>query len=123
MLLPATRQRTTVSVGDLRLAGGLLLAAAAARPLVPGELGIPCPLRTLTGIPCPLCGMTRSVTAAVHLRLGEAVAFNPAGVAAVVLAVVLLVAWRAGSVTVPVWAPPAAIALLWAWQVWRFPVG
>lgn len=117
----AQRQRTSVSLDDLRLAGGLMLAAAVVRPLVPGQPGLPCPLRTITGIPCPLCGMTRSVTATVHLRLGEAVALNPAGVAAVLVAVALLALRRVGSVALPVWAPPVAVALLWAWQLWRFP--
>lgn len=55
--LPAIAKRTPVPLGDLRRAGGLMLAAAAALPLVPGRPGLACPLRTLTGIPCPLCGM------------------------------------------------------------------
>lgn len=121
MPMPALRQRTTVSLGDLRVAGGLMLAAAAVGPLAGGHPGLPCPLRSFTGIPCPLCGMTRSVTATVHLRVAEAMALNPAGVAVVVLAIAALVLWRVGSVNVPAWVPPVAVALLWAWQLWRFP--
>lgn len=105
----------------MRVAGGLMLAAAVVRPLVPGSPGIPCPLHTVTGIPCPLCGMTRSVTAAMHLRLGDAVEYNPAGLVAVVVAVAVLLLRRIESVVVPAWTAPAAIALLWAWQLWRFP--
>lgn len=37
--------------------------------------GIPlpqtCQFRALTGIPCPGCGLTRSLTAAVHGRIGD----------------------------------------------------
>ena len=73
------RARSTVDLGDLRIAGSLLLAAAAALPVLPGPDGVPCPLRSLTGIPCPLCGMTTSVTAAVHLDPLTALAANPAG--------------------------------------------
>lgn len=115
------RTRTLVSLTDLRVAGGLMLAAAMVRPLVPTSSGIPCPLHTFTGVPCPLCGMTRSVTAAVHLRLGDAVAYNPAGLVAVAIAVAVLVFRRVDSVTVPAWSAPAALVLLWAWQLWRFP--
>ena len=120
--MPALRRCTIMSLSEMRMAGALMLVAAVARPLAPGQLGLPCPFRNVTGMPCPLCGMTRSVTAAVHLRVGEAVAFNPAGVVAVVVAMTLLVATRAPSISVPVWAPPVAVALLWAWQLWRFPL-
>ena len=38
-----------------------MLAAAAVLPALPGDPGLVCLLRTLTGVPCPLCGMTTSV--------------------------------------------------------------
>jgi len=99
-----------------------MLGAAAVLPMVPGRPGLPCPLRALTGIPCPLCGMTRSVTATVHLRVAEALAMNPAGVAAVAVAIALLVSRRVGTVTVPAWAAPMAVVVLWAWQLSHFPL-
>ena len=107
-----------VDLHDVRVAAGLMLAAAAARPLVPGEPGIPCPLRTLTGIPCPLCGMTTSVTAAVHLDLGAAVVASPAGPLLVLAAVAVLVS-RRREVAVPAWLPFAVLPLLWGWQLAR----
>jgi hypothetical protein len=76
----------------------------------------------LTGVPCPLCGMTTSVIGTVHLRLGDAVAATPAGIVATVLAVVLLVARRRTSVTVPSWLLPAVLALMWAYQLFRFSI-
>ena len=121
MDITGVRARTTVSLSDMRMAGGLMLAAAMVRPRIPSSAGIPCPLHTITGIPCPLCGMTRSVTAAVHLRLEDAVAYNPAGLVAVAVAVALLLLRRIDSVAVPVWTAPVAVGLLWAWQLWRFP--
>jgi hypothetical protein len=111
---------STVDLHDLRIAGGLLLAGAALVPLVPGPNGLPCPLRSLTGIPCPLCGMTTSVTAAVHLDLVAAVAANPAGVVAVLVAVAVLVFRRRGQVSVPMWAAPVALLLMEVWQLVRF---
>jgi len=113
---------SAVDLHDLRIAGGLLLAGAALIPLVPGPNGLPCPLRTLTGIPCPLCGMTTSVTAAVHLDLAAAVAANPAGVLAVVVAVALLVARGRRQVSLPMWSVPVALVLMELWQLVRFGV-
>lgn len=114
--------RSTVDLGDLRIAGGLMLAAAALVPLMPGPDGLPCPLRSLTGIPCPLCGMTTSVTAAVHLDPLGALVANPAGIVAVVVAVGLLLSRRRRRVSVPVWALPVGLVLMWIWQLARFDV-
>ncbi len=55
-----------------RWAGAAMLALGAALPHLPGNPGVPCPLRTLTGVPCPLCGMTTSVKAAMGGHLGAA---------------------------------------------------
>lgn len=82
---------TRIDPTDLRTAGGLMLLIALLRPLVPWEPGVLCPLRATTGVPCPLCGMTTSVTAAVHLDLPAALGANPAGLLAVGLATYLLV--------------------------------
>lgn len=110
----------TVDLRDLRIGGLLMLAAALALPALPGPDGLPCPLRSLTGIPCPLCGMTTSVTAAVHLDPLAALAANPAGVLAVVVAVGLLVFRRRREVDVPVWALVVGLAAMWSWELARF---
>lgn len=113
------RAHATVDLHDLRVAGTLMLAGAVLLPLLPGPDGIPCPLRSLTGIPCPLCGMTTSVTAAVHVDLIAALAATPAGVLAVIVAVGLLVYHRRQQVTVPGWALPVALIGMWIWQLVR----
>lgn len=112
--------RTAVDVRDVRVAGGLMLVAAAVRPMLPGNPGIPCPWRRLTGWPCPLCGMTTSVTACVHLHLGRAVAANPAGLLAVAVAVAALLAWRVQRVSMPAWIVPAGLGLLWVYQLFHY---
>jgi hypothetical protein len=99
-----------------------MLAAAALAPVLPGPDGVPCPLRSLTGVPCPLCGMTTSVTATVHLDLLAALAANPAGVLAVVVAVTLLAFRHRKAVTVPVWAFPTGLLIMWTWQLARLGV-
>ena len=112
--------RSTVDLHDLRIAGALLLAGAALIPLLPGPDGLPCPLRSLTGIPCPLCGMTTSVTAAVHLDPVAAAAANPAGLLAVLVAIGLLVFRGRRQVTLPMWSAPVALVVMELWQLARF---
>lgn len=114
------RATTTLDLRDLRVAGGVMLAAAALGPVLPGADGVACPLRTLTRMPCPLCGMTTSVTALVHLDPVAALAANPAGVLAVLVALGLLAVRSRRRLDVPVWALPAGLALMWIWQLVRF---
>ncbi|MDQ6797724.1 MAG: DUF2752 domain-containing protein [Actinomycetota bacterium] len=96
-----------------------MLVLAVVLPALPGHPGLLCPLRTLTGLPCPMCGMTTSVEATVHLRLGDALGANPAGVIAVAVAVILLVRRPA---TIPLWVPAlvAGLAAMWMFELHRF---
>lgn len=116
----AVRARLSIDLDALRIAGGLLIGAAALLPLLPGPDGVPCPLRSLTGIPCPFCGMTTSVIAAVHLDPLAGLGANPAGVVAVLAAVGLLVFQRRRHVTLPLWPAPLVIVLMELWQLARF---
>jgi hypothetical protein len=113
---------STIEVGsrDQRVAAAVMLGAAAASPLWASSFGVPCGLRSLTGIPCPLCGLTRSVCATVTGHVGDALALNPFGVVAVVVAIALVVTWRRGpTLRVPGWLPFAGLAVSWLWQIAR----
>jgi hypothetical protein len=112
--------RFSVDLHALRIAGGVLLGGAALAAVLPGPDGVPCPLRSLTGIPCPLCGMTTSVSAAVHLDPLGALVANPAGVIAVVVAVGLLVFRGRRRLSLPLWPVPLVLVLLQVWQLARF---
>src|SRR5437879_6489635 len=96
-----------------------MLVAALVLPVIPGHPHLICPLRTLTGVPCPLCGMTTSVEATVHLRLGDALAANPAGILAVAVAVLLLLR-RPPGVRLSLPLVLAALALMWVCELHRF---
>jgi Protein of unknown function (DUF2752) len=131
------RGRDSYTVPERLALLGLGVAAAAA--IFPAlhrttGIGLPCPLRTLTGVPCPGCGLT---TAAVDLVGGDvagAGAANPGifAIAAITVVVLPLVAGRVlGVLPVPApWSAPARrrtgrlvglVALAsWVWQLHRF---
>lgn len=112
----------TVALDGLRPLGAIMLAGALVQPFLPGSGGLPCPLRALTGVPCPLCGMTTSVVATVHGRIGDALAANPAGVLAVAFAVLLL-AWRGPKAwAIPAWVLPVVLGAMWMFELQRFSV-
>jgi len=108
-----------IDLRDARVAGAAMLVAGLALPALPGHPALACPLRTVTGVPCPLCGMTTSVEDTLHLHVGTALAANPAGIA-VVLAAAVLVLWRPAQASVPRFAPLAALAAMWLFELHRF---
>jgi hypothetical protein len=63
--------------------------------------------------------MTRSVIATMHLRLHDALAVNPAGVLAVIVAIALLVAPHPRPRSIPTWAAPLALGAVWSLQLLR----
>jgi hypothetical protein len=96
------------------LALGVLLAH------LPGDPGLPCPLRTTTGVPCPLCGMTTSVKATLRGDVHAALAANPFGILAVVTAILLLArpAWR--RLQLPAGVLMGGVLVSWLFQLHRF---
>lgn len=98
-----------------------MLGAGALLPILPSHPGIACPLRAVTGVPCPLCGMTTSVEETVRLDLQAAVAANPAGVAAVAVALLLLVL-RPVRLQLPWAVVPITLLAMWAWELHRFSI-
>jgi Protein of unknown function (DUF2752) len=102
---------------ELRLAGIGLLGAAAVWNLLPAHPPLNCPLRSLTGIPCPFCGMTRAVVAAVHGDIFGSLAFNPAGILVVALALYVIVAAKLPRTRAPAWVVVTFFGVLWAYNI------
>ena len=105
--------------GELRVAGGTMLAAGLALPMLPGQPSLHCPLRALTGLPCPLCGLSTSVEETVRLHLGNALAANPLGVLLVLAALALLVL-RPARLALPRAVVPTVLAASWLFELHRF---
>jgi hypothetical protein len=120
---------------QLGVAGLGAAGAALAYQALGGEgLGLPCPLRTVTGVPCPLCGMTTAATGLAAGDPGAALAANPfllvlAGFTLVMA--VLMAARAAGWLAPPAQWPPARrrqtywvvaglAAASWVFQLHRF---
>ena len=89
-------------------------------PHLPGDPGLPCPMRATTGVPCPLCGLTTSVKATLRGHPATAASANPFGLVAVLVAIVLIVrpAWR--RLSLPLFAIGLGIAVSWGWELHRF---
>ena len=105
----------------LQVGSALLVVGVAILPLIPAHTVVICPLRALTGVPCPLCGMTTSVTAVGRGRFGEALAANPAGIAAV-LGAALILLLRPARVRFPAWALAVVIGCMWIFELTRFSI-
>jgi hypothetical protein len=99
--------------------GALAAAGAAVWPMVTTTtgVGLPCPLRTLTGIPCPGCGLTTAAVAMVRGQFDAALHANPVifGLAALTVAAGPLVALRAAGVLEPPrpWSPARRRQMGW----------
>jgi hypothetical protein len=103
---------------DLRIGAGALLGAAAIWPVLPVHPPFACPMRATTGIPCPLCGITRACVAAVHGHLGASLAFNPAGLVVLALAITALIRPQLlVRARPPTWGPVVVLGALWFWNV------
>ena len=117
----ALARRVDLSGIHLQVSAGLLLLGAVLMPLIPGHIGLTCPLRAITGIPCPLCGMTTSVVATGRGRFAEAVAANPGGLVAVAAAIILLL-FRPKTVRVHVGLLVMVATAMWVFELFRFSV-
>jgi hypothetical protein len=97
---------------------GLVAAAGIAivYPILPFHPTV-CPLFATTGIPCPLCGMTRSVSAAVHGNLLQSLSYNPAGIAFIALAIYAFVRPEIVRAKPPIWLAIALLGGLWIWNI------
>jgi hypothetical protein len=84
-----------------------------------------CPIRRVTGRPCPGCGLTRSITHALHGNLAASLHHHPLGLPLTAL----LSSWAVAEPRAGSWSDPqswtstptrrrAAVVLAAGWAVW-----
>lgn len=73
-------------------------------------IGLPCPLRTLTGWDCPLCGGTRMGRSLLELDVVGAFLYNPVVLVGIVVLGVLGVLWTVEVVGGPRVRPPETLS-------------
>jgi hypothetical protein len=112
--------RLDFELRPLRYLGAAMLALGAALPHLPGDVGLPCPLRTTTGVPCPFCGLTTSVKAALRADPHGAWAANPFGLILVALAAVVVVRPRWRVLSLPAAVVAAGVAMSWLFELHRY---
>lgn len=83
---PPHRPRPLAAPSARTAALAALLLAFLLPPERLDDAPILCPFRRATGLPCPTCGLSRSWSATLRGRVGEALVLHPFGPATLVLA-------------------------------------
>ena len=73
-------------------------------------IGLPCPLRELTGWQCPFCGGTRMGSALLHLDIAAAFVYNPVVLVGLVVLGVLGTVWAIEAAGGPACRSPRGIS-------------
>jgi hypothetical protein len=109
-----------MDLSNIRVPAGVLLAGSVVLGHLPSGVGLPCPLRTLTGIPCPFCGMTTSLRGLTAGQLGRSLAAAPLGLPFVLAALLGVVGKLPSRLTLNYWVIATVLGAEWLFELFRF---
>jgi Protein of unknown function (DUF2752) len=89
---------------------------------VPSDVGIPCPLRSLTGVPCPFCGVTTSLRAMGGGHFLGALRAAPLGLVVLGVSVLAMMGRLPRRLRLPVPLLVSIIGAEWVFELARFHV-
>jgi hypothetical protein len=109
-----------VDCSRLRVPSAGLIAAGIALAHVPGSVGLPCPLRALTGIPCPFCGLTTGVRDLGSGHVSEASRTAPLALVVAAICLAAVVIPLPNRLRLPVPLLGTALLAEWLFELHRF---
>ena len=116
----STASAYEVDLRGLRLPSAVVLGGGLVLAHLPDDVGVPCPLRTLTGVPCPFCGVTTSIRQVFLGRFHAAVAAAPLGLVVMAGALATLLRLTPSELRIPRWALVAGLGAEWVFELVRF---
>jgi hypothetical protein len=111
-----------IDASRLRPPGIGLLGATVVLAHLPIGVGLPCPLRTLTGVPCPFCGTTTALRALGGGHVTQSLAAAPLSVTLVAASLVAVTKRLPARLIVPWPIVVAGIGGEWVFELFRFHV-
>ena len=111
-----------VDCTKLRVPAVALMCGALVLAHLPSDVGMPCPLRSLTGVPCPFCGVTTSLRAVGGGHFLGALRAAPLGLALCGASILALAGQLPKRLRIPIPLLAAAAAAEWVFELARFHV-
>ena len=104
----------------LRLPAIGLLGASVALAHLPESVGVPCPLRTLTGVPCRFCGTTTALRQLAGGHLLASLAVAPFGIVLALLCLLVALGRLPSRISVSLWVLVPVLGAEWVFELVRF---
>lgn len=109
-----------LNTSRLRVPAVGLLAGTVVLAHLPSGVGLPCPLRTLTGVPCPFCGTTTALRALGSGHVISSLAAAPLGIALILVAIYTAVRGLPDRLVIAWPVLIAALSAEWTFELVRF---
>ena len=86
------------------------------------SVGLPCPMRSLTGIPCPFCGTTTALRDLGGGNIANSLQAAPLGMMLVFVALLMAIRRTSSPLRAPIWFVILPLFAEWLFELARFHV-